>query len=407
MLGMMRRHERREDRRERRQDRRNGGGSGGGSGSGGDSGSDSSGDEKHSKQKHAPPPQHAPPPPAGYPPAGYSAPPPQAPAGYPAPPPQAPASHAPPAANPYAPPAANPYAPPAVSPYAPPSANPYAYGAPAAAPPPVLTLADQKYAAIAGRLRGTPGLVEDPAGHECFVPVGDVPGLLYLGAKCHERGLDVIVIITRPDTPMFLDFIIAGKADTKVLRQETHGEGRALAQGQLRAFQEISLENLAYDTDFSTITLYVFDRKPVHHTNAGAVVMDHGWRGALGFKEAAQTLTNIEVDHQEEEVYMPMPGGETVLMVDWDQGNVDIKLAVLAVPSTFTKAFELSIKGKPVKKYSRMYNPPKAKLGGRFQLARLYELDDMPYGTGFGEIEIHIYDISNTRPHSVKAALHL
>ncbi|KAG2422340.1 hypothetical protein HXX76_016100 [Chlamydomonas incerta] len=379
MFGIERRHERREDRREdreeRREDRFDGPGDNdrhiglvaGVHGSGGGSGSDSSGDEKHSKQKHAPPPQHAPPPPASYPPAAYSAPP-------------------PPAANPYAAPAANPYA---------------------CAAPSVLTLADQKYAAIAGRLRGTPGLVEDPAGHECFVPVGDVPGLLYLGAKCHERGLDVIVIITRPDTPMFLDFIIAGKADTKVLRQETHGEGRALAQGQLRAFQEISLENLAYDTDFSTITLYVFDRKPVHHTNAGAVVMDHGWRGALGFKEAAQTLTNIEVDHQEEEVYMPMPGGETVLMVDWDQGNVDIKLAVLAVPSTYTKAFDLSIKGKPVKKYSRMYNPPKAKLGGRYQLARLYELDNLPYGTGFGDMEIHIYDISNTRQHNVKAALHL
>ncbi|KAG2422342.1 hypothetical protein HXX76_016102 [Chlamydomonas incerta] len=267
---------------------------------------------------------------------------------------------------------------------------------------------EQKYAAIAGRLRGTPGFYEDPAGHECFVPVGDVPGLLYLGAKCHDRGINISAIITRqPDTPLFLDFIVAGRPDTKVLRQEHHGEGRALAQGQLRAFQEIELDNLPYDTDFSNLTLYVFDRKMLYQTSASVVVSEHGWHGALGFKEAAKTLTNVEIDHQEEEVYMPMHGGETVLMVDWDQGNVDIKLAVLALPSTYTKAFELSIKGKPVKKYSRMYNPPKAKLGGRYQLARLYELDDLPYGTGFNEIEIHAYEISKTRPHSIKAALQL
>ncbi|KAG2422343.1 hypothetical protein HXX76_016103 [Chlamydomonas incerta] len=358
---------------------------GGGGGGGGGSDSSSSDDEKQSKQKHAaPPPAYqptsAPPPPAGYAPAGYSA-----------PPPQAPASHAPPAANPYAAP----------------SANPYAYGAPAAAPPPVLTPADQKYAVIAARLRGTPGFVEDPAGRECFVPVGDVPSLLYLGAKCHDKSVNISAVITRPDTPLFLDFIVAGKPETEVLRHEAHGEARALAHGQLRAFQEIQLENLPYDTDFSIITLYAFDRKMLSQTNAGAVVSDHGWHGALGFKEAAKTLANIEVDHPEEEIYMAMPGGETMLVVDWDQGNVDIRLAVLAVPSTYTKAFDLFIKGKPVKKFSIMFNPPVAKAGGRLQIARLYELDDLPYGTGFNEIEIHTYEISNTRPYGVKGALHL
>ncbi len=47
-----------------------------------------------------------------------------------------------------------------------------------------------------------------------------------------------------------------------------------------------------------------------------------------------------------------------------------MQLGVLAVPSTYTKGFDLSIKGKSVKKASRMFSPPQAKVNGRLQIAR-------------------------------------
>ncbi|KAG2422344.1 hypothetical protein HXX76_016104 [Chlamydomonas incerta] len=225
-----------------------------------------------------------------------------------------------------------------------------------------------------------------------------------MGVKCHPGGINISAIITRPNTPLFMDLIIAGKPDNKAMRQHSD-VGLAVAGGQLRAFEEVQVENLAYDTDFNSITLYVFDRNMASHTNAGAVVVDHGWRGALDFAEASQKLTNIEIDQQEQDIYLSIPGGETMLVVDWEKGNVNIALAVLALPSTYTKAFELSVKGKPVKRYSHMFNPPKAKVGGRLQIARLYELDDLPSGTGFNEIEIHAYDITNMRSHSVQGTL--
>ncbi len=36
---------------------------------------------------------------------------------------------------------------------------------------------------------------------------------------------------------------------------------------------------------------------------------------------------------------------------------------------------------------------------------RIFELDNLPAGTGFNEIEIHAFDISNMRSHGVQPTL--
>lgn len=66
----------------------------------------------------------------------------------------------------------------------------------------------------------------------------------------------------------------------------------------------------------------------------------------------------------------------------------DIKLALLDNPASLDKAWDLTISsGQVVKKTSEIFVPPKAKLGGKFQITRLYELDDVAYGTSFtGEL---------------------
>ena len=62
----------------------------------------------------------------------------------------------------------------------------------------------------------------------------------------------------------------------------------------------------------------------------------------------------------------------------------DIKLALLDNPASLDKAWDLTIhSGQMVKKTSEIFVPPKTKLGGKFHLARIYELDDVAYGTSF------------------------
>ncbi len=51
--------------------------------------------------------------------------------------------------------------------------------------------------------------------------------------------------------------------------------------------------------------------------NADKITSGHGWRGALNFERAARTLTAVDIDHHEKEIYMAVEQGypETLLLV--------------------------------------------------------------------------------------------
>jgi hypothetical protein len=54
-----------------------------------------------------------------------------------------------------------------------------------------------------------------------------------------------------------------------------------------------------------------------HQVNADQITSGHGWRGALNFAQAARTLTAVDIDHREKEIYMAVEPGypETLLLV--------------------------------------------------------------------------------------------
>uniref|UniRef100_A0A7R9YRJ3 Uncharacterized protein n=1 Tax=Chlamydomonas euryale TaxID=1486919 RepID=A0A7R9YRJ3_9CHLO len=174
----------------------------------------------------------------------------------------------------------------------------------------------------------------------------------------------------------------------------------------LVAYEEVKLDNVKVGTDFNQLAVLVHDGQPAGATNAASVVEHHGWRGSLGFQNACAQLSDIEVDPKEQEIYMTVPNmpGEVMLLVDWDAGNVDVKLGVFPHPGTNDKAYELTIRsaGGCNKRVMELYTPPRPKLGGRFQFGRIFELDDVPYGTAFKDMQIIRYQLSNPRSFNVQ-----
>lgn len=90
-----------------------------------------------------------------------------------------------------------------------------------------------------------------------------------------------------------------------------------------------------------------------------------------------------------------------MLVVDWDAGNVDMKLAVMATEATQNKGYDLTIRGKNVKKTSQLFVPPKKKCR-IFDVSRIFELDDVPYGTNLDQMDVIQYELSNARQYTVR-----
>jgi hypothetical protein len=107
-----------------------------------------------------------------------------------------------------------------------------------------------------------------------------------------------------------------------------------------------------------------------------------------------------------QEVFMDvgdMPG-EVILVVDWDKNNVDVKLGVLPVPATMDKAYELTIRssGGCNKRMMELYTPPRPKLGGKYAFSRIFQLDDVPFGSSLDSMAINRYQLSNMRNFNIQ-----
>ena len=94
--------------------------------------------------------------------------------------------------------------------------------------------------------------------------------------------------------------------------------------------------------------------------SADDVVSRHGWEGMHVFASAAEQLTDVYVDRAEEEICMSIDPScrDALLVVDWDEDDVDIKLGVLAVPGAEAKAYDLTVSNVAIKKKSDMFTAP-------------------------------------------------
>ncbi|KAG2488831.1 hypothetical protein HYH03_012630 [Edaphochlamys debaryana] len=265
----------------------------------------------------------------------------------------------------------------------------------------------QSFHSLRAMFGAMPGFVTNDQTQAAYIPIQESNGLLYVGVEYEDNGaLDFKVLVTRPNVPIFLDMLVlSGRQYTKV-RRRLYKDGHPVAPG-LTCFEELKLDDVPLNIDFNQLSLVVFDSQPLSSTNADLVVSAHGWRGALNFAQASKALHNVEVDNHKQEIYMSVDAGETMLLVDYDKDDADIKLAVLASPTTADKGYDLTIRGQNVNKMSELYVPPIPKLGGRIQVSRLYELDDLQYGTRFDDIEIHRYQLSNPRQYTIQGITRL
>mmetsp|Transcript_44122 Transcript_44122/g.114281 ORF Transcript_44122/g.114281 Transcript_44122/m.114281 type:complete len:401 (-) Transcript_44122:228-1430(-) len=259
------------------------------------------------------------------------------------------------------------------------------------------------YPTLRASLAGLPGVLFDDANRRLYAPL-EAGGRLYLGVEYERAEVDFKIYTTSSQPGLYVDLINQGKAHTK-LRRRTYAGGRQVVPG-LRAFEELKLDDVHVASDFGKVLAVWFDAVLCRQSSAGAVVSAHGWRGALNFPAACSTLHDIHVDHHEEEVGMFINPGETMLLVDWDKDDADIKLAVVPTATTQNKGYDFCITGADVKKTCELFNPPKTKVGG-VSVGRIFELDDVPYGTAFNHMAILEFDLSNMRSASVQAVTNI
>ncbi|EFJ46519.1 hypothetical protein VOLCADRAFT_93072 [Volvox carteri f. nagariensis] len=260
----------------------------------------------------------------------------------------------------------------------------------------------QSFASLRAMFSAMPGFLANDQEHACYIPIQESGGLVYVGIEYERSGrIDIKLYVTHAGVRLFLDMVVlSGRQYTKV-RRRLYRDGRAICPG-LIAYEELKLDDVPINIDFNQLGVVVFDAQPLSSTNANAVVSAHGWKGALDFSQASRTLRDVELDHHKQEIYMAVDPNETMLLVDYDKDDADIKLAVLANPATADRGYDLTIRGQNVNKMSELYVPPVPKLGGRFHVSRLYELDDLQYGTRFEDIEIHRYQLSNPRQYTIQ-----
>ena len=154
-------------------------------------------------------------------------------------------------------------------------------------------------------------------------------------------------------------------ASAAQLKRTTYPNGNVVVN-TLAAYEEMFLDDVKL-SELAALQLLVFSKTLLWQTSADTVVSAHGWRGALNFKKACATLHDIDIDHAEEELFLSLadPDRDALLLIDYDDADVDIKLGVLAAPTAMAKAFDLTIARHPaVRKASDLYTVPRPKCEG-------------------------------------------
>eukprot|EP00798_Chlamydomonas_sp_ICE-L_P021182 gene21182-28082_t len=249
------------------------------------------------------------------------------------------------------------------------------------------------YASMRNMWAAAPGVICNDQQQRLFIPLQDPnAGPLILGIEYEQGGMvDFKIFVTAPGNTTHIDLFLGGRPKTKI-RRRLFPQGETIAPG-LTAFQEIKMDDVPADTDFNALTVIAHDASYLGGTNAAEVVRAHGWAGALNFEKACRTLNNIDVDKKEEEIFMMVDPNETVLIIDWDKDDVDIKLAILTTPTTSDKAYDLTISGQKCKVI---------KIDGKYHVGRIVELDDVAYGSSLKAIEIHRLQLTRMRTYSIQ-----
>lgn len=222
-----------------------------------------------------------------------------------------------------------------------------------------------------------------------YLPLPHI-GPVTLAIEYEKAAVDVKLYVTQPNTSLFLDMALTTPTNhvTKVRRRDV-SDGIPFYSNMV-FYQEVKLNDVPFWEDLNQLQLMVMTKKLEEEVNLDKVVSNHGWKGAMGWRDASAKLHGVELDRQKEEIFMPMPG--SFVVVDFDADNVDMKVAVLDVPENANMSFDLTLFGNDVKKTSEVFRPSKNVLG-KYVVQRMLELDDVPFGTAFKDMVWRRYSV--------------
>ncbi|KAG2484428.1 hypothetical protein HYH03_016738 [Edaphochlamys debaryana] len=280
--------------------------------------------------------------------------------------------------------------------------------------------------AACSALAGSPGFACDAASRRCFLPVPGTGAALMVALSFQPSGSGggeglqrCSVLVTRQeprvlfelsyDTPEDAGVTAAPQppAASRKMRHEVYAKPQAVAPSlALTVFEEAWLEALPPCPDPRRLRLALRDAALESTTTAREVVHVQGWRGRLSFEQAVKTLQGVRaIDEKQREIFLRVrPNCDSPLLVlDYDKGGVEFKLAVLASADAeggagaagSSVSYDLVKPGHDTQKTSTRYAPPKERFG--MQIAHVLELDDLSFGAKDGTIEIRTFRTSNPR----------
>ncbi|KAI9097091.1 hypothetical protein DFS34DRAFT_622490 [Phlyctochytrium arcticum] len=265
------------------------------------------------------------------------------------------------------------------------------------------------FEAVMDDVKALPGVVCLSTAKRLYMPFPGHMGPLILGLEFEKSGeIDAKVYSTVQNPSLYLDMAILSATKSRIRRRTAcEGKPTPIKGTSLSYYDEIKLDDVPIGTDWNLIALYKFEKELVEGTDLGKIVSAHGWKGSLNFQAAATKLQDVLLDHADQAVYFPLPSKHnfttedsvdpsTFIVVDWDQGNCDIKLMILDMPINAQYAYDLSITGTEFnKKTSDVYIPSKAILNGAYKASRRVELDDVPFGTDLGKMRWEKFLVKN------------
>mmetsp|Transcript_20774 Transcript_20774/g.37173 ORF Transcript_20774/g.37173 Transcript_20774/m.37173 type:complete len:453 (-) Transcript_20774:1823-3181(-) len=285
------------------------------------------------------------------------------------------------------------------------------------------------YDSITSRLCGVPNVILESKTKTVIFPIAGSKGLVYASLKYERRNIfDVTLYVVEPNLALFLDIAInaprrsmdalvasalasndsstspnlaartlrkyESKKDRAVkFHRSTSTEGFPLF-GDVKAFEVYKANDVPAGTDFASIRLIAYRCEQQMQISADKVALAHGWKGALSFLTAAEHLQDVVVDRKTEEIYMEIVPGQSMLLVDYDESNVDIKVAILDTPENAKLGYEMYIKRQICERTMACYNPPLSRMDGRIQIAKIIQLDDVDYGTSLSDIRIRSFRLN-------------
>ncbi|KAI9017716.1 hypothetical protein BC832DRAFT_545497 [Gaertneriomyces semiglobifer] len=249
-----------------------------------------------------------------------------------------------------------------------------------------------------------PGVVINNQDKRLYVPLPPQFGQMYVGIEYEKSGdkVDVKIFDMQRNDHTYIDLAVVTEPKSRVRRRKVgeHFKATPISGTNLAYYEEVKLDDVPIEIDWMAVTIWLFDKKVAESMALSEVVTSHGWAGSLTYPAAKKKLHGVTFDDKSETIYFPIPQNDptSYVLVDYDKGNVDMKVLVVDHPVNTRLGYDLSITGVEFnKKTSDIYVPPKDIGHQNIRATRRVELDDVPYNTPFHTMLWEKLELTNQR----------